>query len=75
MLEHVQNPKGPKIEKIQSRLKFSISIDFFQSRLKFFNPRPSEFPTKNRGWAGGSIENFNLACRQGPKGFPQKGCP
>ena len=35
-----KNPKGPKIEKIQSR--------------------PSEFPTKNRGLLGGSLEIFNL---------------
>ena len=37
----------------QSRLKISIS-------LEIFNPRPSEFPTKDRGLVGGSLENFNL---------------
>ena len=48
------------------RLK-KINLDWnFQSRLKksilieIFNPGPSEFPTKNRGLAGGGIENFNL---------------
>ena len=39
--------------KFQSRLKISISIEIF-------NPGPSEFPTKNRGLLGGSLEIFNL---------------
>ena len=42
-----KNPKGPRIEKIQSRLKFSI--------LTF------SIPHKNRGLVGGSLEIFNLA--------------
>ena len=49
----VPGPKGPKIEKNQSRLKISISIENF-------NPGPSEFPTKTRGLVGGSLEIFNL---------------
>ena len=48
------NPKGPKIENSQSRLKlFSISIENLKSW-------PSEFPTKNRGLVGGALEIFNL---------------
>ena len=55
-------PKGPKIEKNQSRLKFSISIEIF-------NPGPSEFPTKIGIWwvarlkISISIENFNPGWR------------
>ena len=51
-------PKGPKIEKNQSRLKISISIEIF-------NLGPSEFPTKIGVWwvarlkISISIENFN----------------
>ena len=40
--------------KFQSRLKFSIS-------LENFNPRTFRMPHKNRGLAGGSLENFNPA--------------
>ena len=48
----VPSPKGPKIEKNQSRLKFSISLESFQSRLKTFNPDiHPEFPTK-KGFGG-----------------------
>ena len=50
------NPKGPKIEKNQSRSKFSIS-------LENFNPGLSAFPTENRVLVGGWLEIFNLAWR------------
>ena len=52
-------PKGPKIEKIQSRLKISISLENFNLDWKF-QSWPSEFPTKNRGLLGVGIEIFNL---------------
>ena len=52
-------PKGPKIEKNQSRLKLSISIENSIS-LEIFNPGPSELPTKTRVLVGGSLEIFNL---------------
>ena len=55
-----KNPKGPKIEKFQSRLKFSIPLEKFQSRLKF-SIRTFRSPHKNRGLVGGSLEIFNLA--------------
>ena len=48
-------PKGPKIEKIQSRLKFSISLEIFNPDLQNSN--------KNRGLVGGSLEMFNLVCK------------
>ena len=44
-------PKGPKIEKFQSRLKFSISLEKFNLAWNFQSWR-SEFPTKNRGLVG-----------------------
>ena len=53
------HPKGPKIEKIQSRLKISISLENFNLDWKF-QSWPSEFPTKNRGLLGVEIEIFNL---------------
>ena len=40
--------------KFQSRSKISISLENFK-------PGPSQFPTKNRGLAGGALENFNPA--------------
>ena len=50
------------------RLKKSISLEFFQSRLKFAIPLENfsldlqnSPQKKNRGLAGGSLENFNLA--------------
>ena len=52
-------PKGPKIEKIQSRLKISISLENFNLDWTF-QSWPSEFPTKNRGLLGVEIEMFNL---------------
>ena len=45
--EHKPNPEGPKIEKNQSRLKFSI-LDLQNS------------PTKIGVWWAASLENFNL---------------
>ena len=57
-------PKGPKIEKIQSRLKFSISLEIFNLDLKF-SISTSEFPTKIVPWWVArlkfsiSLENFN----------------
>ena len=62
-------PKGPKIEKTQSR-------------LNFFNPGP-EFPTKNRVWRVArlkisiSIENFNprgRSSRAAKRGCFKRGC-
>ena len=52
-------PKGPKIEKNQSRLKISIPPENFNLDWKF-QSWPSEFPTENRGLLGGSLEIFNL---------------
>ena len=49
-----QPPKGPKIEKIQSRLKFSIPLEHFNLDIQ-------NSPQKNRGLVGGALENFNLA--------------
>ena len=43
------NPEGPKIEKIQSRLKLSISLENFNLDWTF-QSRPSEFPTKIGVW-------------------------
>ena len=54
------NPKGPNLEKIQDRLKFSISLENFNLAWNF-QSWPPEFPTKNRGLVGGSLENFKLA--------------
>ena len=47
-------PKGPKIEKIQSHLKISISIESFNLDLQ-------NSPQKKSGLVGGSLELFNLA--------------
>ena len=55
----LMNPKGPKIAKIQSRLKISISLENFSLDSKF-QSWPSEFPTKNRVLLGVEIEIFNL---------------
>ena len=49
-----RNPKGPNLEKIQDRLKFSIS-------LENFNPDLQNSPQKNRGLVDGSLEIFKLA--------------
>ena len=49
-----EHPEGPKIEKFQSRLKFSIEIE--NVSLDLHNS-----PTKNWGLVGGSLEIFNLA--------------
>ena len=57
-------PKGPKIEKIQSRLKISISLEIFNLDWNF-QSWPSDFPTKIGVWWVArlkfsiSIENFN----------------
>ena len=48
ILSPIHNPKGPKIEKMQSRLKFTTRLKFSIS-LEIFNPGPSEFPTKKIG--------------------------
>ena len=48
-----------KIENFQSRLKFLISNWNFQSRLKI-PILTFRISRKNRGLAGGSLENFNL---------------
>ena len=73
-------PKGPKIEKNKSRLKFSIPIEIFNPDW-IFNPEPSEFPTKIGVWRVArlkisiSIENLNPGGRSwffsifGPLGF------
>ena len=63
--EIVRIPKGPRIEKFQSRLKFSIPLEIFNLDWKF-QSRPSEFPTENRGWWVArlkfsiSLENFKI---------------
>ena len=58
MIPFWPNPKGPKIEKIQSRLKFSISLGNFNPDWDV-QSWPSEFPTKKiRGLVGGSLEIF-----------------
>ena len=54
------DPEGPTIKKIQSRSKFSISIEIFNLARKFLSRR-LDFPTKNRASVGGSLEIFNLA--------------
>ena len=53
-------PEGPTIKNIQSRSKFSISIEIFNLARKF-QSRRLDFPTKNRAAVGGSLENFTLA--------------
>ena len=54
-------PEGPTIKKIQSRSKFSISIEILNLARKF-QSRRLKFPTKNRAAVGGgSLENFILA--------------
>ena len=53
-------PKGPKIEKIQSRLKFQ-SRSKRSIPIEIFNPGLSEFPTENRVLVDGSLEIFDLA--------------
>ena len=58
------NPKGPKIEKNQSRMKFSISVENFNLACNI-QSWPSEFPTKIGVWWAArlkisiSLENFN----------------
>ena len=59
-LKWVQNPKGPKIEKIKSRLKCSISLENFNLDWTFQSPLEI-FPTKYGGSVGGPLEIFNLA--------------
>ena len=54
------HPRGPNLEKIQSRLKFSISLENFKIAWNF-QAWPPELPTKNRGLVGGSLEIFKLA--------------
>ena len=58
---NVTTLRAQRLKKIKSRLKFSISIDKLQSRLKI-QASPSEFPTRHMGLAGGSLEIVNLAC-------------
>ena len=41
------NPKGPELEKNQSRLKFPISLDNFQSRLKGHRENTLKTPWKS----------------------------
>ena len=62
-----KKPEGPTIKKIQSRSKFSISIEIFNLTRKF-QSRRLEFPHKNIGprWVARSkfslsLEIFNLA--------------
>ena len=54
------NPEGPTINKIQSRSKFSISIDIF-NLAREFQSRHLDFHTINRAAVGGSLENVTLA--------------
>ena len=54
-VERSPNPKGPKIEKnqsrlIHSRLKFSISLENFKVRIEYFNPDLQKSPRKNGVW-------------------------
>ena len=66
---YVSNPKAPKIAKIKSHLKLSISLEEFNLawKLQFW---PSEFPTKKKGGlVGGSPEIFKLAWKINPKGW------
>ena len=65
------HPKGPTIEKIQSRSKFSISIEIF-NLARNFQSRRLDFPTKNRAAVGGALENFILA-RNFQSGSEKKG--
>ena len=57
---HPLSPKGPNLEKIQDRLKISISLEIFNLAWNF-QSWPPAFPTKNRGLVGGALENFKLA--------------
>ena len=59
-------PKGPNLEKIQDRLKFSISLENFNLAWKF-QSWPPEFPTKKIGvwWVArlkmsSLLENFKI---------------
>ena len=54
------DPRGPNDKKIQSRSKFSISIEIL-NLARTCQSRRLEFPTKNRAAVGGSLENFILA--------------
>ena len=54
------HPEGPTIKKVQSRSKFSISIEIFNLARKF-QSRRLDFPIKNRAAVGGSLENLILA--------------
>ena len=56
----VTTPEGPTIKKIQSRSKFSISIEFFNLARKF-QSRRLDFSAKNRAAVGGLLENYILA--------------
>ena len=62
-------PRGPKIEKNQSRLKFSISLEKFEISLEIFNLGLLNSPTKIGGWWVArlkfsiSLEIFNLGGR------------
>ena len=59
------DPKGPKIEKIQSRLKISISLENFNLEIEIFNPDLQNSPQKigvywvSRLTFSIEIENFN----------------
>ena len=53
-------PEGPTIKKIQSRSKFSISIEIFNLARRF-QSRRLDFPTKHRAAVGGTLGNFILA--------------
>ena len=53
-------PEGPTIKNIQSRSKFSISIEIF-NLARTFQSRRLDFPTKNRAAVGGLLENVILA--------------
>ena len=57
------HPKGPKIEKIQSQLKFSIPLENFNLAWNF-QSRPSEFPHNKKGLVGGALEIFNLVSKK-----------
>ena len=55
------DPKGPKIEKSQSHLKFSVSLAFFNLGLQNFKFGLQNSPhKKKRGLVGSSLEIFNI---------------
>ena len=64
--EKDQYPKGPNLEKIQDRLKFSISLENFKKSLEIFNPDLQNSPQKIGVWwvarlkISSSLENFKI---------------